>query len=41
MNKLEQEEKMSPTWIPIGEGLPPVGTKVIVTVKDHIRNQNE
>lgn len=35
------EEKMSPIWIPIGEGLPPMGACVIVTVKDHIRNQLE
>lgn len=28
-------------WTPITEGLPPLGTKVIVTVKDHIRNQLE
>jgi hypothetical protein len=28
-------------WIPISEKLPPVGNCVIVTVKDHCRNQLE
>jgi len=28
-------------WIPISEKLPPVGSCVIVTVKDHCRNQLE
>ena len=28
-------------WIPMSEKLPPVGSCVIVTVKDHCRNQLE
>ncbi len=28
-------------WIPISEGLPPVGNCIIVTVKDHYRKQLE
>lgn len=34
-------ENIEPTWIPISDKLPPVGSCIIVTVKDHIRNQLE
>lgn len=34
-------ENIESTWIPISDKLPPVGSCIIVTVKDHIRNQLE
>lgn len=37
MDKLEKHQ----TWIPISEKLPPVGSCVIVTVKEHYRKQLE
>lgn len=34
-------EDIGPTWTPISEKLPPMGTCIIVTVKDHFKNQLE
>ena len=39
MPYVREEKKMK--WIPLSEKLPPVGSLIIVTVQDHIRNRRE
>ena len=40
MNMVKEQETASP-WIPISEKLPPLGSCIIVTIKDGFRNRRE